>query len=312
MQLTIAHLSDIHLAPLCGLGLKDVNVKRALGLANWLIKRRKIHLRAAVDALVADLGQRQVDHVIVSGDLANLGLPGEHETALAWLTTLGTPSQISVVPGNHDIYCQLRHDRGVERWRPHMESDAAGSRYVEPAEGGFPYVRLLGRLAIVGVNSAIPTRPFSAIGRVGVPQMRALAATLERLGGDRFARVVVIHHPPLPGQADERRGLIDAVEVEQVLLSHGAELVLHGHNHRALFNTLKTKSGLADIIGVPSASMVDHTRQESGHESGHESAQWHRYDISRAKGQWQTGFSSRVWNGAEQRFVDGPTRTLGE
>ena len=73
MQLTIAHLSDVHLAPVRGIGPGHFNVKRALGLANWLLKRRKVHLRTAVDALVADLARQQIDHIIVSGDLVNLG-----------------------------------------------------------------------------------------------------------------------------------------------------------------------------------------------------------------------------------------------
>ena len=43
---------------------------------------------------------------------------------------------------------------------------------------------------------------------------------------------VLIHHPPLPGQAKRFRGLEDAAGLEAVLSRHGAELVMHGHNHR--------------------------------------------------------------------------------
>src|SRR5262245_3464688 len=53
MPLILAHLSDVHLAPLQGLGPLHANPKRTLGLANWLLKRRKIHLRPVVDALLA-------------------------------------------------------------------------------------------------------------------------------------------------------------------------------------------------------------------------------------------------------------------
>ena len=117
MPLTLAHLSDVHLAPVVGLGPRHINPKRALGLANWLLKRRKVHLRGAVDALVADLRRQHVDHIIVSGDLVNLGLPGEHAAARSWLEALGPPDRVTVVPGNHDIYCRLWRDPGVERWR---------------------------------------------------------------------------------------------------------------------------------------------------------------------------------------------------
>jgi 3',5'-cyclic AMP phosphodiesterase CpdA len=251
---TIAHLSDVHLAPVLGLAPWHMNVKRGLGLANWIIRRRKVHLRSVLDTLVADLRRQDVDHVIVSGDLVNLGLPGEHAAALAWLEALGPPAHVTVVPGNHDIYCRLWSDPGVERWRAYMQSDAAGAVYAEPAERGFPFVRLLGRIALVGVLSAVPTPPFYAIGRIGEPQLAALGDVLDRLGRDGFTRVVIVHHPPLRGQADARRGLRDADRMEDVLVAHGAELVLHGHNHLDMHAVRLHPGGRIDVVGVPSAS----------------------------------------------------------
>ena len=256
MKLTLAHLSDVHLAPLHGLGPGHINLKRALGLANWMLKRRKVHLRSAVDALVADLALQRTDHIIVSGDLANLGLPGEHAAALDWLKTLGPPERVSVVPGNHDIYCPLWRDPGVERWRAYMTSCSPGLAFgQEGTAGGFPFIRIFGRLAIVGVNSAVPTRPFSAIGRVGDAQLDALGKTLGKLGREGFTRVVVIHHPPLPGQADTSRGLTDAARMEDVLLGHGAELVVHGHNHRDMHAVRRGPKGPIHVVGVASASV---------------------------------------------------------
>lgn len=255
MQLTIAHLSDVHLAPVRGLALGHLNIKRALGLANWLLKRNKVHLRETVDALLADLRAQPVDHIVVSGDLVNLGLPGEHQAALEWLEALGPPERVSVVPGNHDIYCRLWRDPGVERWRAYMASDSAGAAFAQSGERGFPYVRILGRLAIIGVNSAMPTRPFMAIGRIGERQLAALAVTLDRLGREGFRRLVVVHHPPLPGQADARRGLVDAARLELVLMQHGADLVIHGHNHMDMRATRRGPGGPIEIVGIASASI---------------------------------------------------------
>jgi len=255
MQLTIAHFSDVHLAPIAGLGLGHVNLKRALGFANWTLKRRKVHLRSVVDALTGDLATQQVDHVIVSGDLTNLGLPGEHAAALDWLRTVGPPDKVSVVPGNHDIYCRLWRDPGVERWRDYMTSDAEGMRYLDAQAGGFPYVRIVGGLALVGLNSAVPTRPFMAIGKAGEPQLKALGRTLGRLRSDGRRILCIIHHPPLPGQADERRGLVDAAELEAVLVQHAPDLVVHGHNHRDMHAVRQTSAGRMDVVGIASASI---------------------------------------------------------
>ena len=304
---TLAHFSDVHLGPVT---VADVfgafRLKRLIGGASWHFRRKGLHRNAIADALRADVVAAKCDHVAFTGDLVNIAARGEFKRGLRWLQEFGDGPRLSFVPGNHDAYVKVPLGAGVEPFNRYMSGDG------QPSDITWPFVRLRRNIAVVGVTSAVPQNLFRAGGSLGALQRNALAARLTDLGARGFYRVVLIHHPPLPDLAKPRKALTDAAELQSVLEDAGAELVLHGHNHRALFNTLKTKSGLADIIGVPSASMVDHTRQESGHETGHESAQWHRYDISRAKGQWQTGFSSRVWNGAEQRFVDGPTRTLGE
>ena len=259
MTLTIAHLSDVHLAPVHGLGPGHINLKRALGFANWTMKRRKVHLRAVVDWITADLAGQRTDHIIVSGDLTNLGLPGEHKAALDWLATVGPPDRVSVVPGNHDIYCRLWRDPGVERWRAYMTSDTTGAALTNPIERGFPYVRQLGqgdnKIALIGLVSAVPTKPFHAGGRLGEPQLAALGSVLGRLGREGMFRLVVIHHPPLPGQADARRGLEDAERLEAVLQQHGAELIVHGHNHVDMATQRAWPGGTVHTIGVASASV---------------------------------------------------------
>ena len=259
MPLTIAHLSDVHLAPVRGLGLRHMNVKRGLGFANWSLKRRKVHLRSVVDQMTADLARQRPDHIIVSGDLTNLGLPGEHQAARDWLATVGPPAGVSVVPGNHDIYCPLRRDPGVERWRDYMASDSGGAAFATAVERGFPYVRLIGggqaKVALVGLVSAVPTAPFSAIGRLGAAQLGALPRLLDRLAEAGFFRLVVIHHPPLAGQADARRGLVDARQLEEVLTRHGAELVVHGHNHVDMAADRAWPGGTVRVVGVASASV---------------------------------------------------------
>ena len=262
MALTIAHLSDVHLAPVVGLGLGHLNIKRGLGLANWMLKRRKVHLRAVVDKLTADLAAQKPDHIIVSGDLVNLGLPGEHAAALEWLRSVGPPSRVTVVPGNHDIYCPLWRDRGVERWREYMASDAAGKRFEEPVERGFPFVRILDKVAVVGLVSAVPTAPGQAIGRMGGRQIAAAGRVLERLGEEGFARLVVIHHPPLPGQASKERGLVDAADMEEMLQRVGADLVVHGHNHRDMQATRQGPSGPVHVLGIASASIGKRYKEE--------------------------------------------------
>ena len=120
----------------------------------------------------------------------------------------------------------------------------------------FPFVRMLGPVALIGVNSAVPRPPLVASGRLGAAQLERIAAVLERLAGAGVFRLVLIHHPPLPGQAKRYRELEDAAALEAVLARHGAELVIHGHNHHNMLAWCATSAGgKVPVVGAPSASL---------------------------------------------------------
>jgi len=253
--ITIAHLTDVHLGPIAGFTPRYWNLKRALGYANWRRSRRFAYERAVLDRIVADLAAQAPDHIAVTGDLTNIGLPQEHINALAWLESLGSPERVSVIPGNHDIYTQLGADPGTARWAAYMRSDAHGAAHADHGET-FPFVRMLGPVAIIGVNSAIPTPPLLAFGRVGSAQVARIATILERLGRASVFRLMLIHHPPLSGQARRYRELEDAGALQAILVRHGAELVIHGHNHHNMLAWCFTSAGgKVPVVGAPSAAL---------------------------------------------------------
>jgi 3',5'-cyclic AMP phosphodiesterase CpdA len=260
MPLVLAHLSDLHLGPVEGFALRHWNVKRGLGYANWMGRRRRVHRPQVVAKLLEDLYSQHADHIVVTGDLVNIGLPSEYENALAWLATLGPPDRVTVVPGNHDIYVRLKSDPGVRRWQAYM------SESPPRADGGaslhFPFVRRLGAVALIGLCSAVPTPPFVAAGRVGERQLAALGPLLDGLHREGLIRVILIHHPPLPEQASPRRGLTDAAALADVLERHGAELVLHGHNHLDMLTARSWRDGHIPVVGVASASVARRHKRE--------------------------------------------------
>ena len=253
--ITLAHISDVHLSPVQGFHPRYWNIKRGLGFLNWHRGRRFVHTREVADRIAADALALDPDHIVVTGDLANIGLPAEYDAAFTWLQGLGPPDRVSVVPGNHDIYTARLHGAScLDRWAAYMASDAFGKTITGSSGQSFPYVRRLGALALIGVNSAVPTPPFVAAGRVGPDQLERLGLVLDRLHGLGLVRVILIHHPPLPGQAPPRRGLEDAHEFEAVLERHGAELVLHGHNHRDMLAWRQWRRGHVPVAGIASGS----------------------------------------------------------
>jgi hypothetical protein len=163
----LAHLSDPHLAGWSPGGLRALLNKRATGLLSWLINRRKIHLARVLDLLIADLKAQRPDHVALTGDIVNISADDEFVKAASWLHSWARPASVSVIPGNHDAYIPVPWEKGVGLWAPFMTSwrsidEAPGTA---SAEVEFPYVRVLGDIAIVGMSSALPM-PFRRRGRI--------------------------------------------------------------------------------------------------------------------------------------------------
>jgi 3',5'-cyclic AMP phosphodiesterase CpdA len=270
----LAHLSDPHL-PLPMPRLGQLGSKRVLGALSWLRRRRAVHRPEVLAAVVADIKSHAPDHVALTGDLCNISLPQEFRQAAAWLDRLGAPTDVTVIPGNHDAYVAVDGAEGLDLWRAYMAGDDGG---------GFPSVRVRGSLALIGVSTAAPMGWTSAGGIVGPDQTAAVERALIRLGGEGLCRVVLIHHPPVdPGP--RRKRLIDAAPFARMLARAGAELVLHGHTHAASLARLETTRGAAPVIGVPSASArpVRHA----------EAAAWNLYRIGRADGRWRIRVTTR-------------------
>ncbi|HFC04430.1 MAG TPA: metallophosphoesterase, partial [Rhizobiales bacterium] len=241
----LAHLSDVHLGPMPAATVAELASKRIIGLMSWKLRRQAIHNVGVLNRVVTDIKQAKVDHIAFTGDLANISLPKEFSRGQHWLAELGTPDKVSFVPGNHDTYVCVPWDKGLALWGDYMVGDLnmPGVRMSNYNAALFPYVRRRKNIALIGVTSAIPAPWNKAWGHAGQRQLAALAEILTRLHGQGFYRIVMIHHPPLPGLAKDRKALRDAVEMESVLKKCGAELVLHGHNHQHMHTELETGTG---------------------------------------------------------------------
>ena len=240
----LAHLSDVHLAPLPSPNPFELLSKRGLGYINWLRKRRRVHRADMLSRIVADLKARKPDHIAVTGDLVNLSLTNEFAPACAWLSGLGDPDNVTAVPGNHDSYVRSAETLALQHWADYMRGDN---------NENFPFVRRRGPITIIGLSTSLPTPPLAATGQLHGNQLERLAPILEALGRENAFRVVLIHHPPTEGAHHFRR-LRDAAGMRDVLKKFGAELVLHGHHHEASLAWLPGPQQRVPVIGVPSAS----------------------------------------------------------
>src|SRR5437016_1276855 len=146
---TLAHLSDPHLAPLPVPRWSELIGKRVTGYINWQRKRRFIHDRAALAAIVADLKTQSPDHIAVTGDIANIALATEFPQGRDWLESLGSKRDVTLVPGNHDIYVREAISFAGRQWGAYMCDD--------DGVGGFPYVRRRNNISLIGLSTGLPT-----------------------------------------------------------------------------------------------------------------------------------------------------------
>lgn len=290
---TFAHLTDPHLTTPDGADLGDLCNKRILGYLSWRRRRRHIHRPEVLEALVADLSDSAAQHLAITGDLTQLGLPAECGAARRWLESLGPKERISLVPGNHDRYVTSVWRETVGQWEPFVASD-------EPDSVGlaaFPTLRVRGPVAFIGLSSACATAPFLATGKVGAMQCRRLAERLKHAAEQGLCRVVLIHHPPVPGGYKWRKRLTDARAVDEVIQEHGADLVLHGHTHRTTISRLEGPGGAGvPVIGLSSASAADLRADRT--------ARYSLWTVAKAETGFRLSHRSRVYDFDSGAFRD--------
>ena len=247
----LAHATDLHIRNFSGVRLRDFFGKRAIGALNLALIRRRKHRMELVAALSEDLRRRVYDHLVITGDLGNLSVMSEWGEARAWIERTSPVEKTTVIPGNHDTYvAEAVTSGGFEKtFAAYQTADLRRDNET------YPFVRLLGEVALVGLNTCVPTGDFGAWGRVGAEQLRRLESLLMMPEvRDRF-RVLIMHHPPIVHKPPENRNLQDRAALVEIIGRAGVDLILHGHDHGDECGELAGPQGRPiPVVGAGSAS----------------------------------------------------------
>lgn len=282
----LAHISDVHLGPLPQVSYRELASKRVVGYVNWQRNRRRFITDGISGSIVTDIQAQGVDHIAVTGDLVNLALDGEVEMAKIWLEGLGSGENISVVPGNHDAYVPGAFDKICRAWRAYMCSDGHEGNVDRES---FPYLRVRGDVALIGVTSARATAPFMATGFFRPGQAARLTKMLDEAKRRGLFRIVMIHHPPVRDAVPQHKRLMGIRRFQRVVRRYGAELVLHGHSHLPSLFQIDGPDGKVPVVGVAA------TGQAPG--SGKPAAQWNLIEIAGEPGAWSVALTRRGLTG---------------
>jgi 3',5'-cyclic AMP phosphodiesterase CpdA len=273
-MITVAHISDVHLAPLPPVRFRDLLNKRITGFLNWKIKRQKTMDNEGLTRLVRHLNEQNPDLVAVTGDLVNLALDAEINSAYNWLQTVGDADRVCISPGNHDAYVPGQLEKALQRWDAYALGETID-------DNQFPFVRRVGEIAVVSCNSAVPTLPWMATGSFECDQQARLARCLKLLGDAGYFRIVLIHHPPNQEARHPRLGLWGARNFRRAVAESGAELVLHGHTHKSTIYSIPGPAADVPVIGVAAAGTAQ------GETGGHDPARYNLFRIERVGKSWQ-------------------------
>jgi 3',5'-cyclic AMP phosphodiesterase CpdA len=295
----IAHCSDLHLLSHDGARWIELANKRWIGAMNLISSRSRHYHVAAFDDMVRDLNEQGVEHVLCTGDVTNLALPREFAFARAKFDQLALgPTQVTVIPGNHDAYVAAGIPLFADTFGPFATTDPGwewteDDRIDRKDDLHWPIVRIRGDVALVGCSTSRQTPWFTAYGRVGAGQL----ARLRRVLGDpRLAgtlRLVAIHHPPAGRHAKNRiRGLRDHHQFADVIAEHGADLIVHGHEHRCLVEELPGPLGPIPVRGVCSGTYHHNKPEKTA-----------RYRIYEIDGGRVKSDHVRIWDRENGRFA---------
>jgi 3',5'-cyclic AMP phosphodiesterase CpdA len=161
--------------------------------------------------------QKNIDFVLVSGDVSNLGDTASLNVAKKLFQKLKMPYY--VIPGNHDV-------KWYETGATNFNSVFKDNKFTFSHKG----------FVFIGFTTAPLTN--SAVGIIQQTDIDWIKTVLERTG-TKTPVFVITHYPLLPGDVDNGKVLID------ILLKYNVKAVLNGHYHR---NVLLNYNGIPGIV----------------------------------------------------------------
>ncbi len=239
----IVHLSDAHV----------LDPRPSRTRSGWSMRVRFLSFGRPLDAF----GRRRklgrsleaarrigAHHVVLSGDLTEIGSPGEFETLAEVLHESGiAPERITLVPGDHDLYST------PDAWTWALDGPLSAFARTSAREPG-KVVEVEG-VTLMPIDATFHQPVTRSAGCLD----RASIEAVEKRAADAAFRsrplVVVQHHPPFMRKTqawDWIDGLVGGVHMMSLLETFRHLFVLHGHLHTIVDRALG--GGVARIFGA--------------------------------------------------------------
>lgn len=239
----IVHLSDAHV----------LDPRPSRTRSGWSMRVRFLSFGRPLDAVgrqrklkrglrtAKDLGAH---HVVISGDLTEIGAPGEYETLAETLLDSAIPAdRITLVPGNHDLYTS------ADAWRWALAGPLAP--FAKTSTGEPDRALDIGGATLLPVDATFHQPVTRSAGVIDAAKLEAIEKHAADPALSHRPLVIVQHHPPFVRKTSAWQwidGLVGAVRLMALLEKFRHAFVLHGHLHAAVDRALGC--GVKRIFGA--------------------------------------------------------------
>jgi 3',5'-cyclic AMP phosphodiesterase CpdA len=239
----IAHLSDAHV----------LDPRPSRTRSGWSMRTRFLSFGRPLDAhgrrrklgRALDCAKRVgANHVVISGDLTEVGAPGEYETLAELLHDSGiAPERFTLVPGNHDLYSM------PDGWRWALEGPLAA--FARSSAGQIGKIIDIGGASLLPIDATFHQPVTRSAGWIPDAALEALERRSLDPAFSRRPLIAIQHHPPFFRKTSALHwldGLVGAGRMMAVLGAVRHLFVLHGHLHTIIDRALG--GGVARILGA--------------------------------------------------------------
>ncbi|HPQ72008.1 MAG TPA: metallophosphoesterase [bacterium] len=184
-------------------------------------------------ALLADLSNQRVKHVVITGDITNVASEDEFVMASKFVKKLRLIANVTLIPGNHDVNIQRLTAFG---------EDAKLDRYIEYFgderwKNQFPYFQAINDICFISLDSTCFNPLLNSRGSISEGQLDRLNDMFHRPEARNSYKVLVLHHhikpePKRKKVANMFLDLSNANDLISIAESNRVDLILHGHEHK--------------------------------------------------------------------------------
>jgi Icc-related predicted phosphoesterase len=155
----------------------------------------------------------------------------------------------------------------------------------------FPYIKKIKNIALIGISTAVPSPPFMCWGRVSKEQLMKLEKILSSIEKENNFVLLFLHHPIHHYGAFNHKGLLNKEELIETISKFNIHLIIHGHLHREIHNSIQIKDISVPCIGAPSGSRD----KNSG-------LSYLEYQIDKINDKWNLKVYRREYNFTDEMF----------